>query len=169
MATVTGPPVPIRLGVMPTLLIVHHTPSPALQAMFEAAASGARTDEIEGVDVVVRPALTATVPDVLAADGYLLGTPANIGYMSGALKYFFDTIYYPCLEATRRRPYGLYVHGNLDTGGAVRAVESITTGLTWQQVRPAVAVTGTPGKADLEACWELGALVAAGVAGEVTG
>ena len=67
---------------MPTLLIVHHTPSPALQAMFEAAASGARTDEIEGVDVVVRPALTATVPDVLAADGYLLGTPANIGYMS---------------------------------------------------------------------------------------
>jgi multimeric flavodoxin WrbA len=158
-----------RLGVMPTLLIVHHTPSPALQAMFEAAESGARTDEIEGVDVVVRPALTATVPDVLAADGYLLGTPANIGYMSGALKYFFDGIYYPCLEATKRRPYGLYVHGNLDTGGAVRAVESITTGLSWQQVRPAVAVIGTPGKADLEACWELGALVAAGVAGEVTG
>ena len=104
---------------MPTLLIVHHTPSPALQAMFEAAASGARTDEIEGVDVVVRPALTATVPDVLAADGYLLGTPANIGYMSGALKYFFDGIYYPCLEADQARPYGLYVHGNLDTGGAV--------------------------------------------------
>jgi hypothetical protein len=154
---------------MPTLLIVHHTPSPALQAMFEAVASGAQTDEIEGVEVVVRPALTAGVPDVLAADGYLLGTPANIGYMSGALKYFFDLIYYPCLEATRKRPYGLYVHGNLDTGGAVRAVESITTGLAWQQVRPAVAVTGTPGKADLEACWELGALVAAGVAGEVTG
>jgi multimeric flavodoxin WrbA len=158
-----------RLGVMPTLLIVHHTPSPALQAMFEAAASGARTDEIEGVEVIVRPALTATVPDVLAADGYLLGTPANIGYMSGALKYFFDGIYYPCLEATKRRPYGLYVHGNLDTGGATRAVESITTGLAWQPVRPAVAVTGTPEKADLEACWELGALVAAAVAGEVTG
>src|SRR5580700_7352529 len=51
--------------------------------------------------------------------------PANIGYMSGALKHFFDGIYYPCLEATRRRPYGLYVHGASDTGGAVRAVESI--------------------------------------------
>jgi multimeric flavodoxin WrbA len=154
---------------MPTLLIVHHTPSPALQAMFEAAASGARTDEIEGVDVIVRPALTATVPDVLAADGYLLGTPANIGYMSGALKYFFDGIYYPCLEATKKRPYGLYVHGNLDTGGAVRSVESITTGLAWRQVRPSVAVTGPPAKPDLEACWELGALLAAEVAGEVTG
>ena len=59
---------------MPTLLIVHHTPSPAVQAMFEAAASGARTDEVEGVEVVVRPALTAGAADVLQADGYLLGT-----------------------------------------------------------------------------------------------
>jgi multimeric flavodoxin WrbA len=150
---------------MPTLLIVHHTPSPALQAMFEAAASGARTDEIEDVEVLVRPALTAGPADVLAADGYLLGTPANIGYMSGALKHFFDTIYYPCLEATQRRPYGLYVHGASDTGGAVRAVESIASGLNWRQVRPPVCVTGTPGKPELEACWELGALIAAEVAG----
>src|SRR6201997_4831706 len=154
---------------MPRLLVVHHTPSPALQAMFEAAVNGARTDQIEGVEVVIRPALTAAAVDVLEADGFLLGTPANIGYMSGALKHFFDGIYYPCLEATRRRPYGLYVHGNLDTGGAVRAVESITTGLSWQQVRPAVAVIGTPGKPDLEACWELGALLAADLGGEVTG
>jgi NAD(P)H-dependent FMN reductase len=150
---------------MPTLLIVHHTPSPALQAMFEAAASGARTDEIEGVEVTVRPALTAGAADVLAADGFLLGTPANIGYMSGALKHFFDGIYYPCLEATVGRPYGLYVHGGSDTGGAVRAVESITTGLRWRPVRPPVTVTGAPGKGDLEACWEIGALLAAEVAG----
>jgi hypothetical protein len=103
--------------------------------MFEAAVSGARTDEVEGIEVVIRPALTAAAADVLQADGYLLGTPANIGYMSGALKHFFNGIYYPCLEATRRRPYGLYVHGGMDTGGAVRAVESITTGLQWRAVR----------------------------------
>ncbi len=150
---------------MPTLLIVHHTPSPALQAMFEAVASGARTEEIENVNVIVRPALTAGAADVLASDGYLLGTPANIGYMSGALMLFFDSVYYPCLEATGKRPYGLYVHGASDTGGAVRAVESITSGLRWRAVRPAVCVTGTPAKADLEACWELGALLAAEVAG----
>jgi NAD(P)H-dependent FMN reductase len=150
---------------MPRLLVVHHTPSPALEAMFEAATSGARTDEIEGIEVVIRPALTAAAVDVLEADGYLLGTPANIGYMSGALKHFFDGIYYPCLEATRRRPYALYVHGASDTGGAVRAVESIATGLQWQKVRPAVSVTGPPGKQDLETCWELGALLAAEIAG----
>jgi NAD(P)H-dependent FMN reductase len=150
---------------MPRLLVVHHTPSPALQAMFEAAVSGARTDEVEGVEVVVRPALTAGAADVLEADGYLLGTPANIGYMSGALKHFFDGIYYPCLEATRRRPYALYVHGNLDTGGAVRAVESIATGLQWRAVRPPACVTGTPAGPGLEACWELGALLAAELGG----
>ena len=113
----------------------------------------------------IRPALTAAAPDVLAADGCLLGTPANIGYMSGALKHFFDQIYYPCLEATRRRPYGLYVHGNLDTGGAARAVESIATGLQWRAVRPPACVTGTPGRQDLQDCWELGALLAAEIAG----
>src|SRR5579871_5870332 len=149
---------------MPTVLIVHHTPSPALQAMFEAAASGARTDEIEDVDVIVRPALTAGAADVLAADGYLLGTPANIGYMSGALKHFFDGIYYPCLEATRRRPYGLYVHGASDTAGAVRAVEAITTGLGWRQARPPVRITGAPTRENLEECWELGAILAAELA-----
>jgi hypothetical protein len=149
---------------MRRLLLVHHTPSPALQAMFESARAGAGTDEIEGVEVAVVPALTASPVDVLRADGYLLGTPANIGYMSGALKHFFDGIYYPCLEATRKRPYGLYVHGASDTTGAVRGVEAITTGLGWRQVRPPVTVTGQPGKPDLDACWELGALLAAELA-----
>ena len=101
---------------MGRLLIVHHTPSPAMQAMFESVVAGAGTDEIDGVEVVIRPALTAAAVDVLEADGYLLGTSANIGYMSGALKHFFDGIYYPCLEATQRRPYALYVHGASDTG-----------------------------------------------------
>ena len=138
----SGPARTLSSASMPRLLVVHHTPSPAVQEMFEAAVSGARTDEIDDVEVIIRPALTAAALDVLEADGILLGTPANIGYMSGALKHFFDGIYYPCLEATRRRPYGLYVHGGMDTTGAVRAVESIATGLQWRAVRPPVTVTG---------------------------
>jgi hypothetical protein len=86
--------------------------------------------------------------------------------MSGALKHFFDGIYYPCLEATQRRPYGLYVHGASDTTGAVRAVEAITKGLGWQKVRPPVCVTGQPGRPDLDACWELGAILAAELAAD---
>jgi NAD(P)H-dependent FMN reductase len=148
---------------MATLLIVHHTPSPAVHAMFEAVVSGATDGAIVGVEVMTKPALVASALDVLGADGYILGTPANFGYMSGALKHFFDQIYYPCLDATRRRPYALYVHGNSDTAGAVRAVETLTTGLEWHRVQAPVTVLGTPGRADLDACWELGAAVAAGL------
>jgi len=148
---------------MPTLLVVHHTASPSLHSMFEAVMSGATDPRIEGVDVVSRPALAATAVDVLAADGYLLGTPANLGYISGALKHFFDQIYYPCLDATARRPYGLYVHGNNDTVGAVRAVDSITTGLAWRRAQEPVTVIGQPSRRDLDGCWELGASLAAGL------
>ena len=150
---------------MPRLLIVHHTASPALEELLEAVLSGARTDEITGVDVEVRPALAATAVDVLAADGFVLGTPANIGYMSGALKHFFDQIYYPCRLAKANSPYGLYVHGNSDTAGAVKGVETIATGLGWQRVHAPVTVIGQPGAADREACWDLGATVAATLAG----
>jgi multimeric flavodoxin WrbA len=150
---------------MPTLLIIHHTPSPTLQAMFEAVVSGATAEEIEGVDVVRRAALAATAVDVLAADAYILGTPANIGYMSGALKHFFDTVYYPCLDSTAKRPYAAYVHGGSDTTGAVRAIESIAGGMGWERVAKPVTIVGTPEKADLQACWELGATVAAGLMG----
>ncbi|HXV92621.1 MAG TPA: NAD(P)H-dependent oxidoreductase, partial [Pseudonocardia sp.] len=141
---------------MARLLIVHHTPSPATAELLDAVVRGATDPEITGVEVVRRAALAATVPDLLAADAVVLGTPANIGYMSGALKHFFDQVYYPCLDEKRNLPYGLYVHGNLGVEGAVRAVESIAGGMGWRRVAAPVEVTGAPDRAALEACWELG-------------
>ncbi|SDD92376.1 NADPH-dependent FMN reductase [Streptomyces prasinopilosus] len=131
--------------------------------MFEAVLSGATAPEIEDVRVVRRAALSATAGDVLEADGFLLGTPANLGYMSGALKHFFDQVYYPCLDSTRGRPFGYYVHGGSDVTGAVRGIESVTKGLGWRRVADAVTVTGEPGKDAVERCWELGATLAAGL------
>ncbi len=148
---------------MARLLIVHHTPSPALHTLFEAVRSGATDPQITGVEVVARPALVATATDVLEADGYVLGTPANLGYISGALKHFFDTIYYPCLDATVGRPFGVYVHGNDDTAGALRAIDKITTGLRWVAAQAPVSVVGSPTTQDRDACWELGAALAAGL------
>jgi multimeric flavodoxin WrbA len=148
-----------------TLLIVHHTPSPFTQAMFEAVVSGATAPEIEGVEVVRRPALTVSPVEMLEADGYLLGSPANLGYISGALKHAFDVCYYPCLDTTRGRPFGLYLHGNEGTEGAERGVTAITTGLGWVKAAETVVVMGKPSKADVEACWNLGATVAATLMG----
>ncbi|WP_235833699.1 flavodoxin family protein [Aeromicrobium chenweiae] len=76
---------------MARLLIVHHSPTPHLRRLTDAVVAGANDDAVQDVEVVVRPALETPVEDVLAADGYVLGTSANFGYMSGALKHFFDS------------------------------------------------------------------------------
>src|SRR5947209_20130845 len=149
---------------MARLLVVHHTPSPATQELLEAALAGTRDEAIDDVEVIVRPALVASAVETMEADGYLLGTPANIGYISGALKHYFDTVYYPCLEATKGRPFAAFVHGNLDSGGAVRAIESITKGLQWRAVAPVLTVTGSPDGAARDAVYELAATVASLIA-----
>jgi multimeric flavodoxin WrbA len=146
---------------VPRLLIVHHTPSPHCQEMFEAVVAGATDPDIEGVEVVRRPALMVSPVEFLEADGYLIGSPVNLGYLSGAVKHAFDVCYYPCLDTTRGRPFGAWLHGNEGIEGAERALTSITGGLGWVQAAEAVVVMGKPTKVDIEACWNLGATVAA--------
>lgn len=145
------------------LLIVHHTPSPHCAEMFDAVLAGATDPEIEGVEVIRRPALIVSPAEMLAADGFLLGSPVNLGYISGALKHAFDESYYQLLDATRGRPFGLWLHGNEGTEGAQRAVDGITGGLGWVKAAEHVVVSGKPGRDDLQACWNLGATVAAHV------
>lgn len=146
---------------MRRLLIVHHTPSPHLQEMFEAVLAGATDPEIEGVEVVRRPALTVSPAEMLEADGYLLGTPANLGYISGALKHAFDCAYYQLLDSTRGRAFGVYLHGNEGTEGAERGLAAITNGLGWVKAAETVTVSGKPTREEVQACWNLGATVAA--------
>lgn len=159
---------------MARLLIVHHSPTRSLQRLTDAVVSGAGDPEIEGVEVVVRPALEASAEDVLAADGYVLGTSANFGYMSGALKHFFDSTFLAVggaldpsggagesAGATAKRPYGLYVHGRYDTTGAIRSVQSIVGALGWAQAYDILDVLGDVEEAHVEAAYELGATLAA--------
>jgi hypothetical protein len=144
-----------------TLLVVHHTPSPHCAEMFEAVVAGATDPEIEGVEVLRRPALTVSPVEMLQADGYVLGTPVNLGYLSGALKHAFDQSYYQLLDSTRGRPFGVFMHGNEGTEGAQRAIDGITAGLGWVKAAETVVVSGKPAKPDVKACWNLGATVAA--------
>ena len=161
---------------MARLLVVHHSPTPTSRSLADAVLAGTRDPAIEGVEVVERAALEATADDVLAADGYLLGTPANFGYMSGALKHFFDTIFLQAGGALSddgsagaggggRSPYGLWVHGRYDTTGAVRSVRSIVQALPWTQAAPVLEVLGDVGDAEREAAYELGGTLAALLAG----
>ncbi len=160
---------------MARLLVVHHSPTPTVRAVTEAVTEGAGDDSIAGVDVVVREALAANADDVLQADGYLLITPANFGYMSGALKHFFDTIFLEAGGALSddgaagaegavrggRKPYGLLVHGRYDTTGAVRSVQSIVQALGWQQSAPVLEILGEVGEQERASAYELGGTIAA--------
>lgn len=159
---------------MARLLVVHHSPKRGVRTLTEAVLAGARDDAITGVEVMVRPALKATAQEVLDADSYLLGTPANFGYMSGALKHFFDSTFLQvggglsssgsadASEAgTHARPFGLYVHGRYDTTGAVRSVTSIVSALGWRQSAEVLEVLGDVSEQHEEAAYELGGTLAA--------
>ena len=146
---------------MSTVLLVHHAPSPRVRRILEALGAGLSHPELAGVTVESVPALAATDDHVLRADGYLMLTPANFGYMSGALKHFFDRTYYTCEGAVTGRPYALCVHGDGDTAGAVTSVERIATGWGLQPVAPALGLAGEPARGDLDAAAEVAATLAA--------
>ena len=156
----------------PRLLVVWHSASGGTRDLVEAAVEGATDPMIaealgSAVDVRVMGALEAGVEDVMAADGYLLATPENFGYMSGALKDFFDRTYSPCLEHTRGRPYGLLVKAGGDGLGAVGAVVPLAAGLEWRAVLEPLVVRGDVTADHLAAARELGGSLAAGLAGDL--
>jgi len=145
------------------LLIVAHAPSPNTLALREAVAAGARHEDVDGIDVIVKAPLDAGPEDVLAAQAIILGTTENLGYMSGALKDFFDRSYYPCLEETQGLPYALYIRAGLDGTGTRRGVETIVTGLKWRAVQAPLLCHGDYQESFLGDCRELGTLMAAGL------
>lgn len=163
---------------MPRLLVVQHCPTDVTRRLGERVLAGAADPDLHdaagpaGIEVVVLSALEATAEDVLAADALVLGTPANFGYMSGALKHFFDRSFLALggsLDAHgggspasgAKLPYGLWVHGRYDTTGAVRSVQSIVGALPWRPAAPVLEVLGEVGAEHLDAAYDLGATLAA--------
>jgi len=145
------------------LLIVAHAPSDNTQALLEAVKSGAGNAEITGIEVVAASPFEVGPDDVLGAQAVILGTTENLGYMSGALKDFFDRIYNPCLEQTQGLPYALYIRAGHDGTGTRRGVETITTGLRWRAVRAPLICRGEYDAAFTTQCAKLGLAMAAGL------
>ena len=146
------------------LLLVSHSPSPNVQSLTAAVIEGASDPGLGELEVQVREALKAGPDDVLQADGLILGTTENFGYMSGALKDFFDRIYYPCLEHTVAMPYSLYVRAGNDGLGAKTSIERIVAGLSWKQVQEPLICRGEWNEDFPLQCREFGMTMAAGLA-----
>jgi multimeric flavodoxin WrbA len=147
---------------MKTLLIVYHTGGVKTAQMAEAVERGAKSEP--DVRVVVKRCAEAGPEDVLAADGLILGTPENFGYMSGMMKDFLERIFYPCEGKVAGRPWALFVGAGQDGSGAVSSVERIVTGLRLKKVAEPVVVVKELRPEQVAALEELGAAMAAGLA-----
>jgi len=143
------------------LLIIAHVPSPNTLQLVEAVQRGATHRDISNVAVSFKRPLEADATDVLLSEAIILGTTENLGYMSGALKDFFDRIYYPCLEKTQGKPYALYIRAGHDGTGTKRAVHTIVTGLRWKATQDPLLLRGDWENTFIEACEELGMTMAA--------
>ena len=131
--------------------------------MAEAVIRGANSADIDGVEVRARSALEADAEDLLWADAFILGTPENFGYMSGAMKYFLDRVYYACEGKLNGRPYALFVRAGTDGTGAISSMRRILTGLAVREVQEALLVVGEFDESCLDDCEELGLTLAAGL------
>jgi multimeric flavodoxin WrbA len=148
---------------MKHLLAVYSSQTGRTLALLEAACGGIA--EFAGeVELRRLPALEAGLDDLLWADGLLIGTPENFGYMAGAVKDFLDRVYYPSEGRKLGMAYALLVSAGNDGSGAVRSIERIAGGCGWKLVASAVVVKGEPDPSALARSRELGQTLAAGLA-----
>ena len=131
--------------------------------MADAVIAGASDDAFDNIEVRVRPALEADADDLLWCDGFLLGTPENFGYMSGALKVFLDRVFYAVEGKVDGKPYAMFVRAGNDGSGAISSVQRILTGLKVREVQPPLLVAGEFAESRLDSCREFGMTMAAGL------
>ncbi len=147
---------------MKHLLVVYHSKTGHTRALIEAVRRGATADGVN-VDLEVKRAPHAEPRDLLWADGLILGTPENFGYMSGAMKDFLDRTFYEVEGKLNPLPYALVVAAGNDGTGAVRAIERIVGGYPFVRIQEPIISRGEPTAEIIEQCTELGTAVAAGL------
>lgn len=143
-----------------TLLIIAHIPSPNTLKLKDAVLKGANSNALQHTQVKFLTPFETQAKDILAADAVILGTTENLGYMSGALKDFFDRCYYHCLEVKQGLPCAAYIRAGQDGTGTVKALETITTGLKWRWVQAPLILRGDYDNQFEAQCIELGAAMA---------
>jgi len=147
---------------MKKLLLIYHSKDGSTGKMAKAVYAGANHPDIE-VDVRMLLAAEAGVDDLLWADGLLLGTPENFGYMSGALKDFFDRTFYPTEGQLQGLPYSVFISAGNDGTGALNSIRRICKGYAFKEVQEPVIKTGDLDPQTLEACEALGMYMGAGI------
>lgn len=152
------------------LMIVAHCPSPNTEAMAEAIFNGAQSINAEQLNTAIKSPFDCNADDVLSANAVILFTTENFGYMSGALKDFFERVYYPCLDQPKlndAKPYSVVIKAGLDGTGTDIALHKITKGLNWKEVSQTLLCKGDFKEEFIQQCHELGQTIAASVDAEI--
>lgn len=144
------------------LLIVYHSKTGKNGRMADAVYRGVRHPDIQVESRYLRAA-DAGPEDLRWADAIVFGTPENFGYMSGALKDFFDRTFYEVEGEVDGLPYCLFVGAGNDGTGALSSIRRICNGYNFKEVTEPVVVVGELQDADLVRCEELGMTIAAGL------
>jgi len=145
------------------LLIVYHSQSGRTETMARSVRDGASDPLVEHVELRMLRAAAAGPDDLLWAHGLLIGTPENFGYMSGAMKDFFDRTFYPVEGRIQSLPYALFVCAGNDGSGAIRAIRRIANGYPLQEVQEPIVARGDVTAEVLARCRDLGMTLAAGL------
>ncbi len=144
------------------LLIVYHSKTGKNGKMADAIHQGATHPDVN-IEVRFLRALDAGPDDLLWADGIIFGTPENFGYMSGAMKDFFDRTFYEVEGQVDAKPYAIVVGAGNDGQGAVTSIQRICNGYNFKEVQEPIIVVGDLEEQHLAACNELGMGLAAGL------
>lgn len=148
-------------GPKKTLLIVYHSKSGSTSRLANAVLDGALQENLDSVNVIAKSAFDADADDLLAANALILGTPENFGYMSGALKDFFDRTFYEVEGKISPLPYTVFIKAGNDGTGALTAIRRIVTGYPFVEAQEPLVVKGDITSADVRKCRELGQTFAA--------
>ena len=148
---------------MKRLLIVYHTQTDNTGKLARAALAGATDELITEVEVRFLRAAEAGPDDLLWANGLLLGTPENFGYMSGAMKDFLDRTFYPVEGRILPLPYAIFISAGNDGSGALRAIRRIAGGYPFNEVQEPLVVQGEVLDSHLAQARELGMSLSAGL------
>jgi multimeric flavodoxin WrbA len=147
---------------MKRLLVVYHSQSGNTEKLVRAVVRGAQCES--EVEVECRRAFDTSLEDLVACHGVVFGTAEYNGYMSGALKDFFDRTFYPAQERVTNKPYAVVVSAGNDGTIAVQHIERIARGYPLKRIAEPLIVVGIVDESAEARCEELGETFAAGLA-----
>ena len=143
------------------LLIVYHSLGGNTAAMARAVLRGCQHPYVD-VETRMRLARDACLDDLLWADGLMLGTPENFGYMSGMIKDFFERTFYAAAGKVEGLPFCMFISAGNDGTGALNSMRRVCSGYPFKEVQEPLLARGEVTAATLAQCEAFGLYMAAG-------